>query len=218
MKVLDCADVRDVAAEFAFGILDGEARADVVAHLDSCAGCRTVVTELAETADSVVLLAPEAEPLAGFERRVMTAIGGGARRHRARVVKLVAAVAAAAAVLSVVTVRIIDGSRDVAPTAAPVSSTVPMIGGGGHMVGQVQVVDAGDAASLTVTVDYALADGDYRLVLEPKGGHRQPLGAIEVIDGHGSWAGQTRISEESTDLVLLDSAGRAMCSATLPLT
>jgi predicted anti-sigma-YlaC factor YlaD len=217
MRTLDCADVRDVAPEFAFGVLDGAARAEVVHHLDHCPACRTLVSELAETADSVVLLAPEAEPPPGFERRVVGAIVGGERQRRWRTVKLVAAVAAAAVIVSVVTVRVIDRSRAPADSAAPVVATVAMIGGGGLRVGQVQMVDDGALASLVLTVDYALGDGGYRVVLDPEGGGRQVLGTIDVTGGRGSWSGSARLGDEPTDLALVDAAGAVQCAATLPV-
>ncbi len=219
MRPFDCAEVREQAPEFALGLLDGDARAEVVHHIDGCPACRTVVLELAETADAMVLLAPEAEPPAGFERRVMEQITGGARRARWRTTRLVAMVAAAAVIISVVTVRVVESTRS-DPVAAPAVATVPMVGNGGATVGQVEVDDGGPGAGtqLAVTVDYALPDGEYRVVLAPDQAPRRVLGPISVAGGRGAWSGTTTLPDGATDLLLVDSAGTVPCSATLPTT
>jgi predicted anti-sigma-YlaC factor YlaD len=217
MRPFDCADVREQAPEFALGLLDGDTRAEVVHHIDGCPACRTVVLELAETADAMVLLAPEAEPPAGFERRVMDQITGGARRARWRTTRLVALVAAAAVIISVVTVRVVESTRS-DPVAAV--AMVPMVGNGGVTVGQVEVNDPGTGAGtrLAVTVDYALPDGDYRVVLAPDQAAHRVLGTMAVAGGRGAWSGSTSLPDGATDLLLVDNAGTVPCSATLPTT
>jgi len=215
VRALDCAEVRELAPEFALGVLDGDARADVVAHIDRCVGCRTLVTELSETADAIVLLAPEAEPPPGFERRVVARLTDGRRRTRWRTTKLVALVAAAAVILSVVTVRVIDSARTGDAPAAV--ATVPMVGAHGTTVGQVDVVHAGRTVSLALSVDYALPDGVYRVALAPRSTPREVLGTMTVRDGKGVWAGTGPVDGQPTDLELVDDAGNVPCSARLPV-
>ena len=217
MSVLDCSDVRDAAPEFALGVLDGDARADVVLHLDRCPACRTVVAELAETADAIALLAPEAEPPPGFEQRVLEAVAGAERRRRWRTAKLVAVVAAAAAIVSVVGVRVIDETRGPSTSvAAPALASVPMVGADGQRVGRLDVVDDGTVASLSLTVGYALADGEYRVVLVDGDGARQGLGTVRVVSGSGSWSGSARLGSTAAKLALVDPTGRERCWAELP--
>jgi predicted anti-sigma-YlaC factor YlaD len=216
LKPLDCGEAREVAPEFALGVLDGDTRSEVVQHLDRCPACRTAVTELAETADAIVLLAPEAEPPVGFERRVMEKITGSERRRRWRTVKLVAAVAAAAAILSVVTVRVIDQSRSDPTVAAPAATTVAMVGGGGLRVGQVDVVPDGSMSTLSLVVDYALPDGEYRVALDPAGGGRRILGTVTVAGSRGAWSGSASLGGQAAQLALVDVDGRVQCSADLP--
>ena len=217
---MDCTEVREVTPEFALGVLDGEARAEVVEHLDRCPTCRTAVGELSETADAMVLLAPEAEPPPGFQQRVMEQITGTERRRRWRTVKLVAAVAAAAAILSVVAVRVVDQSRSDPTVAAPAVTTVPMTGGGGTRVGQVEVSSSASTSASTSTlslvVDYALPDGEYRVVLDPQTGSRRVLGNITVVGGRGEWSGTTALGGEPAQLALVDTTGHTQCSADLP--
>jgi len=213
---MDCTEVREVTPEFALGVLDGEARAEVVEHLDRCPTCRTAVGELSETADAMVLLAPEAEPPPGFQQRVMEQITGTERRRRWRTVKLVAAVAAAAAILSVVAVRVVDQSRSDPTVAAPAVTTVPMTGGGGTRVGQVEVSSNASTSTLSLVVDYALPDGEYRVVLDPQTGSRRVLGNITVVGGRGEWSGTTALGGEPAQLALVDTTGHTQCSADLP--
>ena len=72
---MTCAELADVAAELALGVLTGRERAVAVAHLDRCDGCREYVRQLMATGDQLVELLPAAEPPAGFETRVLTRLG-----------------------------------------------------------------------------------------------------------------------------------------------
>jgi putative zinc finger protein len=82
-----CDDVRELAPELALGIVDGEERADALRHLTGCADCRRAVEELSEVADDLLMVAPLQEPSAGFESRVVAAMGlaeGSPRPKRPR--------------------------------------------------------------------------------------------------------------------------------------
>jgi hypothetical protein len=218
VSVFDCAGVREVAPEFALGVLDAEERSDVVLHLDHCAPCRTYVAELSEAGDAISLLAPESEPPLGFERRAVERMVGAERRQRWRTMKLVAAVAAAAAILSIVLVRIVDDNR--APTAsvaAPTHQTVAMVGADGAHVGEADVQGAGNARSVALTVNYyTLPNGSYRIVLDSQKG-TEPLGDMQVVSGKGAWAGTVPGTDEESKLSLVDATGHALCSAELPV-
>ena len=41
-----CEEIRELSAEVALGIADGEQRAEVLRHISSCAECRRLVEEL----------------------------------------------------------------------------------------------------------------------------------------------------------------------------
>ena len=70
-----CAEIRALLPELALGIADGEERARALEHLGGCADCRRELDELSAIADELVALAPEREPPAGFEGRVIEPIG-----------------------------------------------------------------------------------------------------------------------------------------------
>jgi hypothetical protein len=70
-----CDETRELAPEIALGIADGEERAEALRHLSTCAECRRAVERLSGVADELLLMAPAEEPPAGFESRVVKAIG-----------------------------------------------------------------------------------------------------------------------------------------------
>jgi predicted anti-sigma-YlaC factor YlaD len=218
MHALGCPDVREVAPDFAFGILDGEARADVLLHLEECPTCQRYVSELSETADAMVLLAPEAEPPPGFERRALDRIVESSRRRRWRTTKLVAVTAAAAVILSVVTVRIVDESRTpTTQSAAPAAGSVPMVGENGTKVGDVHVVTSGTAMAIDVNVAYGLRDGAYGIWLTRSGAPKQEIGTIEVFGGHGTWSDTVPVPFGPAQISIVDDQGNKRCSAALPV-
>lgn len=72
---MTCAELADVAAELALGVLTGRERAMAVAHLDTCDTCREDVRQLMATGEQLLELLPPAEPPAGFETRVLERLG-----------------------------------------------------------------------------------------------------------------------------------------------
>jgi hypothetical protein len=74
-KDMTCAELADVAAELALGVLTGRERAVAIAHLDECDACREDVRQLMATGEQLLELLPPAEPSAGFETRVLDRLG-----------------------------------------------------------------------------------------------------------------------------------------------
>ncbi|MGH9121940.1 MAG: zf-HC2 domain-containing protein, partial [Acidimicrobiales bacterium] len=70
-SAMTCAEAEGLAAELALGVLGGMQRSQVLAHLETCSGCRSLVDQLAAVSDVLLQLAPEVEPPAGFETRVL---------------------------------------------------------------------------------------------------------------------------------------------------
>ena len=185
--------------------------------MSECGSCRAFVAELAEAADALPLLAPEAEPPPGFERRVIAAISAGRRRSWRRLAMVAASVAAATAIVSIVGVRLVEGT-DSRPVVAPAESTsvenLAMTTDDGIDVGEVHISD-GQPSVVVVTVDYLISDGNYAIeVSSPKRADVE-IGRIAVEDGSGSWGGTTRLPPEGK-ISLVGGDGDARCSATLP--
>src|SRR5262245_38959905 len=101
---MSCEETRELAAELALGIADGEERARALRHLAGCADARRAVEELSTVAYELLLIAPQHEPSAGFESRVLSRIAPPrpARRRRRLLVPIAAAVGAAALAVGVV--------------------------------------------------------------------------------------------------------------------
>ena len=74
---MGCEQTREIAAELALGITDGEERAQALRHLAECADCRRVVEEFSAVTDELLTLAPSHQPPAGFESRVLEQLAPG---------------------------------------------------------------------------------------------------------------------------------------------
>jgi hypothetical protein len=70
-----CADVEGSLAELTLGVLPGDERAIVLAHLNSCERCQAEAERLTLTADALLQLAPDVEPPVGFEVRLFERLG-----------------------------------------------------------------------------------------------------------------------------------------------
>lgn len=97
-----CAATREALPELALGIADGAQRARVLEHIAGCSDCRRELEQLSSLADDLIALAPEREPPAGFESRVLHRLGVRSAkprpaRRRLRRLALAAVVPAVAA-------------------------------------------------------------------------------------------------------------------------
>ena len=52
MSAYSCAQLRDLAPEFALGVLGGAQRAEAIMHVNGCARCQAPVNELSEVSDT----------------------------------------------------------------------------------------------------------------------------------------------------------------------
>ena len=214
---MNCAEAQDLAPELALGVLSGAERAEVILHVNGCGRCQAYVAELTEAADALPLLAPEREPSAGFETRVLTEISTPVRASRRRWIGATAAVAAAAAILSITIVRVVesgDASLD-GPirTAAPV--VAKMVGGETSQPAGWVAVSGGQA--ITVAVDYGVSAGKYRIELQRRRGDPVALGYMNIDDaGRGFWAGQSNaLITGAARISLVDISGREACHGKL---
>src|ERR1700752_4917556 len=78
-----CEEIRELAADVALEIADGEQRAEVLRHISTCAECRRLIDELSEVTDELLMLAPVEEPPVGFESRVVERLELRTPRRRA---------------------------------------------------------------------------------------------------------------------------------------
>lgn len=222
MSILNCAEVRELAAEHALGVLSGAERAEVIAHCNECARCQAYVNELSEVADVLPTMVPEAEPPAGFEHRVLKRMAAGRRRARRRWIASIAAAMAAAAIVSITAVRIAE-SDDTTSIAAPVSTAaarpvaVLMRGGAGDAAAGWAYVTGGRAVA--IAVDYGVPSGSYRVEVRTPNGTAAEIGTVVITNGRGSWTGtSTRAMNTGSTIALVDAAGNDACHGTIART
>jgi hypothetical protein len=111
---MGCERTRELAAELALGIADGEQRAQALRHLAECAECRRAVEELSGVTDELLLLAPEREPPAGFESRVLARLAPARPRRSRRLLVPIAAAAAAAVAATAIVLGVTSDDRHLA--------------------------------------------------------------------------------------------------------
>ena len=219
---MNCAQVQELAPEFALGILSGAERAEVVLHLNGCARCQALVTELTEAADLIPQLVPEVEPPPGFEARVLRRLGEDERRTRRRWVAAVAAVAAAAMIVSVTVVRVIESNDDTqsaapnatALNAAPVA--VSMHGGAADLPAGWAFVSGGHGVAISVA--YGIPSGSYAVRVQPMHRKASSIGTMQVDGDRGSWTGRSddRLGAGAR-IALVDASGNEVCHGTVPI-
>ena len=185
----ECEALSDDLMEFALGTLTGRGRATVLEHLESCAACTAESETLAEVADALLWLAPEAEPGLGFETRVIERLRGSdaqrrmARRRRVSVYA-VAAMLVAVLGVGVGAVAMSHGAVNT-PSATPRPAT-------GRLMSDGRVLGRGDdfvrrSSWMVMDVDTGKVSGLVWCEVTFADGHRETVGKFDITHGYGSW-------------------------------
>jgi hypothetical protein len=198
-----CEEIRDLAPEIALGIADGQERAEALRHLSTCGECRHALEQLSQVADELLMLAPTEEPPAGFESRVVEALGleRPPRRRLARwltprwLARRLAPALAAAAVTAAVLIGTYSDDRR---TAERYRDTLALADGRYFQAeqladetgarGGVAFGYEGSPSWVLLTVDPAHRDAVSRGELVTRDGRRIALTSLE-LDRDGSWGG-----------------------------
>lgn len=202
-----CREVRELIPELAMGVASGESRARGLAHLADCASCRRELEEVSGTVDALLLLVPEREPPAGFDVRVLAALGQRSPRHRLRNSLLVAAAMVLVATLAAgLTWWRGADDREIADQYRGVLSTAD----GSYLRAADLQIDGADAGTvfayqgrpswLFMSVGDA-PNGTYHVRLIGTDGRVQWLGTCTVRDGAGSWGTSVDLPIRSVDRV-----------------
>jgi hypothetical protein len=221
-----CEEIRDLTAELALGIADGEERAEALRHLSTCAECRREVEQLSQVADELLLLAPVQEPPAGFESRVVEAMGLE-RRPRRRLVRWLTPrwltprlgpALAAAAVTAAVLIGVYQDDRQTADRYRAVLDQAngqyflaERLADGTGAGGGVAFGYEGRPSWLFITVNPAHRDDVTRAELLTQGRRTITLRAFE-LDRRGSWGGAipVKLSEVSSIRLLGERPGELL--------
>jgi hypothetical protein len=217
-RPVDCAALREVAADLALGALEGSERGEALAHVARCPSCRAHVQELAEAADVLLALAPEAEPPAGFECAVLGRIDEerapvAAGRRRSRVLLAVAAVALLLAGLAAGFVLGSAGEGEADLAWATMHSPE------GEAVGEVWRYGEDDATLVVSVPAWAEIEGEdgprYALRLDLTDGDTVEVGDFALGTGTSSWGVNAPVAAGSIESVsVVDDTGRLWCTGT----
>ena len=227
MSPADCERLRELGAEVALGIADGEDRAWALDHLTECPECRARIERLSSLADELLMVAPSIEPPNGFEARVTEAIHGPAqqpqRRRRRRWALPLASAAAAAACAAAAVWFALGNDRDLADSYRATLAVAdgqyfdaaPIELAGGRPVGYVYGYQGRTSWVLAVVYD-GVPGGRYQLQLVTRDGRKLPLRPLVVAGGRGSIGGATPVDyDQLAEVRLLGPGGREVADSDL---
>jgi hypothetical protein len=227
-----CEELREEIAELALGIASGEERARVLEHTSRCSSCRRLLRDLTVLADELLLLAPEHEPPAGFELRVLERMGRPHRRRRAwwpGPLGRVAALAAAAAALAAgagATAGVLTATHDERQLGRQLRAVLTLAHGqhlaaaelrdpAGRRVGLVYQY-RGEWSWLFVVFERPMPPGRYLATLVTRTGETSELGMFELAKGDFSLGTTTQADlRQVTHLQLREARGGPVYSARL---
>lgn len=212
-----CEQTRQLAAELALGVLNGEERAGALEHLAGCPDCRRQVDRLSAVADELLLLAPNREVPIGFESRTLERIRPERPRRRGRRALVPALAAATALVIGVAgALLVVDDDLELASryreTLAVANgeylSAAPLEAPGGARAGTVFGYQGGPSwLFLTVESPHRAAVRGAEVMTED--GARAPLPAFRLDPKTGSWGRAVPIDIWNVQTVRLQLAGGA---------
>jgi anti-sigma-K factor RskA len=188
-----CEETRELAAELALGVVEGEARGRALEHLADCNECRRRVDELAEVADELLMLAPQREVPIGFESRALAHLRPASRpsrrwrRLRLALVPATAAIAAAGITLAVVSgdLQLASHYRHTLDNANGKEFESYSLRAGDSQAGTVFSYE-GSPSWVLVTVDPAHRAGLQNAELVLNDGSQVPLRWFHLDSGGGS--------------------------------
>ncbi len=220
-----CEAVRDAIAELALGIASGEERARVLEHTSGCPSCRRLLRDLSLLGDELLLLAPEHEPPAGFELRVLERLGRPERprrpgwpRLRGRRVAVLAVVGVALASAAGAATGVLTATRDERLLGRQLQAVLSHANGkylavsdlrdpAGRKVGLVFHY-GGQPSWIFATLGRPLPGGRYVATLVTRAGTTSELGAFELGGAHRSFGATARVDlTQVTHLRLREARG-----------
>jgi hypothetical protein len=202
-----CGDTEASLAELALGILPGDERARVLAHLEGCERCQIEAERLSATADTLLHLAPEVEPPLGLEVRLFERLGvpvpdpegNIARRRLGGSLSQLSSKGRVAVAAAAVTVGIALGfgggwiaaspGASVATNSYPanVASATATLSSDTRDIGTVATV-GGSPGWVLMTVHDAAVSGSVTCEVTAGDGKQVAVGTFRIDNGYGAWA------------------------------
>jgi Putative zinc-finger len=218
-----CEQTRELLPELALGILGGEDCARALDHLTICSDCSNELATLSRAADGLLTLAPQHEPPAGFEDRVMTRLRRERPQHRARRFMTFAAAAALIAIVAGGAVWV--GTANDRKLGSYYQRILAIEHGTELAAARLETTDglpAGEAFTyqgkpswLFVVVTAPVGDGVYD-IFGTVNGTPVRLGVIRVAHGRGDWGGTTTTEMKSvSEIRVVDRTGQLVLHGTV---
>jgi hypothetical protein len=189
MESSKCDAISDDLIEFAIGTLSGRSRSLVLDHLETCAHCDAELESLASVADTMLWLAPEAEPSLGFETRLIERYRSGdvrrqsTRRRRASVFAMAAVLVALAGFGVDAMVTTHGATNTPSATVRPITGRLTS---DGRVVGQV-TISSGSPSWMIMNVDHGTLSGVVWCEVTLDNGRTVNIGKFTLAHGYGSW-------------------------------
>jgi len=219
----ECKETRELLPELALGILGGEDRARALEHLTRCADCSSELAALSRAADGLLTLAPQHEPPAGFEDRVLARLRRERPRHRARRITTFATAAALIAVLAGGGVWV--GTAHDRKLSSYYQNVLGVAHGTEFAAGALKTNDdisggqiftyEGKPSWVFIVVRAPVSDGVYQIVGAVRGASVR-LGVVRVVHGMGDWGGTTTANMSIVgEIRVIDRDGRQVLHGTV---
>lgn len=216
--------------ELALGEVSEPRRSQLLSHLTTCLRCRATYHEVVSAVDAVVPTAPEAQPPAGFDLRVLSAIGVGSngapgpsswfsRLAPGRMMLAAAAVVLVAAAGVFGGSALLDGNGDEQPpVAAPplAADSAVLETDDGAAVGTAAVAWMHEDRVLVVQLDQAPLGVRYSCRVQMAEGQTMVLGRWQASSVHGGTWVMPAPQGDLSGVELVTSSGQVWSSAWLP--
>jgi anti-sigma factor RsiW len=210
-----CEAISANLLEFALGTISGNHRSVLIEHLESCSDCRAELASLTAVTDSLLWLAPQAEPPLGFESRVVERFSDSAapmaRRHH-RALWLVAAALIFVVSFGIGTTIHEGTSKTPSATSKPLTARLMS---DGEVLGQV-FVSPGRPPWLYMSVDDDSLTGVAWCEVTLKDGRVVDVGSFSLKHGYGAWTSRLNVAaNQIRGAELIGASGAVIASATL---
>jgi hypothetical protein len=203
-----CDAISNDLAQLALGTLSGRERADVLDHLERCPECAADLESLSVAADALLLLAPEATPPVGFDRRVVASMTQGRERRHSISQRIVALAAVALVALGIGVGALVTRSPGHDPSFASALLSSPSGAKGDVMLSR------GPGTWMFVTLDDVKASGPITCAVTLRSGKRETVGHFPISSGYGAWAVWLPMpATEVKSVTVMDTAGVTLAEA-----
>jgi putative zinc finger protein len=186
---MKCEAISDDLIEFALGTLSGRSRSLVLDHLETCAHCDAELESLAGIADTMLWLAPEAEPSLGFETRLIERYRSSDVRRLSTRRRRAGVFAMAAVLFAVLGIGVDAIVTSHGPANGPSATSRPLTGrlmSDGSAVGQVSI-SSGSPSWMIMDVDAGTISGVVWCQVTLASGRIETVGKFTLAEGYGSW-------------------------------